>query len=272
MHRAIQLPLRFGSSCFKRRKAGRKPGKGKRPVPHRRRDVHDARNPVHVTISGLPEMVSFRRPTVYGALEDAIALAQRPGFRVIEFSVQSNHLHFVVEATDNAALSRGMKGLSVRLARAYNRRVRRRGTVWSGRYHAKELTSPRQVRRVLVYVLQNWKKARPWERALDDKSSAAWFGGWDEETREAFSGWARDRTRGQPWQRTADGRLEALAGRDSRTLAAAARRARDAGSPLCPVVAPGTHLLRWLWRARGGGEISMFAAPKVPEWDAFVPA
>jgi REP element-mobilizing transposase RayT len=117
--------------------------------------VHDARNPVHVTVSGLPELVSFRRPTVYSALEDAIALAQRADFRIIEFSVQSNHVHLVVEATDNASLSRGMKGLSVRLARAYNRRQRRRGTVWSGRYHARELTSPRQVRQTLVYVLQN---------------------------------------------------------------------------------------------------------------------
>jgi REP element-mobilizing transposase RayT len=213
-------------------------------------------------------MVSFRRPTVYAALQDAIALAQRPDFRVVHFSVQGNHVHFIVEATDNAALSRGMKGLSVRLARAYNRRRSRRGTVWSGRYHARELTSPRQVRRVLVYVLQNWKKARPWERALDDKSSSAWFSGWDETTRESLSGWARDRTGGQPWQCPSNGRPAVLPGRDSRTLAAAAQRARCAGRPLCPVVAAETHLLRWLWRERGGGEISMFAAPKVPYWDA----
>jgi putative transposase len=266
MHRPGQLPLRFPS--LRRRKPGRKPGKGRRPVPHRRRDVHDGRSPVHVTVSGLPGLTSFRRPTLYGTLEDAIALAQRCDFRIVEFSVQSNHVHLVVEATDNAALSRGMKGLSVRLARSYNRRLRRRGTVWSGRYHARELTSPRQVRRVLVYVLQNWKKARPWERALDDMSSAAWFGGWDEETREAFSGWARDRTRGQPWQRPAEPDASASWGRDSRTLTASARRAREAGTPLCPVISPETHLLRWLWRARGGGEISMFAAPRIPEWDA----
>jgi REP element-mobilizing transposase RayT len=217
-------------------------------------------------------MVSFRRTPVYAALQDAIALAQRPGFRVVHFSVQRDHVHLVVEAADNAALSRGMKGLSVRLARAYNRRQRRRGTVWSGRYHARELTSPRQVRRVLVYVLQNWRKARPWERALDDKSSAAWFSGWDEATRESLSGWARDRTGGQPWQCPSNGRLAPLAGRDSRTLVAAAQRARATGQPLCPVAVPETHLLRWLWRERGGGAISMFAAPKVPEWDSFVPA
>ena len=213
-------------------------------------------------------MISFRRPTVYSALQDAIALAQREDFRVVHFSVQSNHVHFVVEATDNAALSRGMKALAVRLARAYNRRQKRRGTVWRGRYHARELTSPRQVRRVLVYVLQNWRKARPWERELDDKSSAAWFGGWDETTREALSGWARERTRGRPWQCPAAPAAAKWWARDSRTLAAAAQRARVAGRPLCPVVAPETRALRWLWRERGGGEISMFAAPRVPYWDA----
>ena len=52
-----------------------------------------------------------------------------PGFRVVHFSLQSNHMHLIVEACDTIALSRGMKGLLVRLARRLNKMWKRRGPV-----------------------------------------------------------------------------------------------------------------------------------------------
>jgi REP element-mobilizing transposase RayT len=39
-------------------------------------------------------------------------------FRVVVFSVQPDHLHLIVEAFDKLALTNGMRGLSIRLARA----------------------------------------------------------------------------------------------------------------------------------------------------------
>lgn len=36
-------------------------------------------------------------------------------------SILSNHLHLIVEAKGRGALSRGMKGLQVRIARALNK-------------------------------------------------------------------------------------------------------------------------------------------------------
>jgi REP element-mobilizing transposase RayT len=42
-------------------------------------------------------------------------------FRVIEYSVQSNHVHAIVEANDERSLSRGMNGLATRVARGFNR-------------------------------------------------------------------------------------------------------------------------------------------------------
>jgi REP element-mobilizing transposase RayT len=223
-----------------------------------------------VTISVLAGLVSLRRPTLFAALQDALALAQRRWFHIVHFSVQRDHLHLVVETSNKGALSRGVKGVSVRIARAYNRGQKRRGAVIRDRYHARDLANPRQVRTVLVYVLQNWRKARPHERALDDKSSAAWFDGWDDTTREALWGWAADRTRGSPWQ-YAPSLPKDVTSLDSRTRRAVARRARAAGRPLAPVVSPTTALLGWLWRTQGGGPLSMHDAPRIPAWDAFVP-
>src|SRR5690242_17078430 len=39
---------------------------------------------------------------------------------LVHFSVQSNHLHLIVEAADQSALSRAMQGLAIRLARRMN--------------------------------------------------------------------------------------------------------------------------------------------------------
>jgi putative transposase len=96
---------------------------------------------------------------------------------VVHFSVQDNHLHLVVEATDAKTLSSGARGLSVRAARAVNRVLGRKGAVWGDRYHARPLCTPREVRHGLVYVLMNFKKHLPGFRGLDPRSSAAWFDG-----------------------------------------------------------------------------------------------
>jgi REP element-mobilizing transposase RayT len=138
-------------------------------------------------VEGLP---TLRERVLFGVICRAIAAANtvaklRGSFRVVHFSVQTNHLHLFVEAHDKGTLARGVQGLAIRIARRINGALRsasgrRRGRVWSDRYHAHELTTPREVRNGLVYVLQNLKKHRPGERGVDVCSSAVAFDGWRE--------------------------------------------------------------------------------------------
>jgi putative transposase len=159
---------------------------------------------VHVTLRRASLLPSLRHQRIVAELEKSLQEASGHRYRVVHYSLQADHVHLVVEASDRDALSRGMQGLAVRLARAFNRVVRRRGRVWGDRYHSRELRSPREVRAGLVYVLMNHKKhgvaahggvqgvaahggvhgiaaharARPRrELALDPYSSAAWFDG-----------------------------------------------------------------------------------------------
>lgn len=118
-------------------------------------------------------------------------------FRVLHYSVQADHLHLIVEANDTPTLTRRMTGLSTWLARSVNRVLRRNGPFFADRYHRHDLTSPRQVRNALVYVLQNHRKhAR--ERlgydvgGIDAFSSAPWFDGFAEDARRARASAARD--------------------------------------------------------------------------------
>jgi hypothetical protein len=99
-------------------------------------------------------------------------------FRVIHYSVQDDHLHLLVEAEDASALTRGVSGLVIRAARSVNHTLGRSGRVWGTRYHARALTSPREVRHGIVYVLMNRKKhERDGRPGIDPCSSAAWFDG-----------------------------------------------------------------------------------------------
>jgi hypothetical protein len=108
------------------------------------------------------------------------AIDARGAFRVVHFTLQSNHIHFLLEASDARALSRGMQGLCVRIARRLNRSRRRAGPLFADHYHARALKTPREVRNALVYVLNNARKHGARDADLDPYSSARWFDGWRE--------------------------------------------------------------------------------------------
>jgi putative transposase len=115
---------------------------------------------------------------VFAAVRGAIAQASRESFRVVHFSVQGNHMHLMVEANDRDSLRAGCHGLGIRAARAINKSLSRRGAVWDDRYHTRALTTPREVRHGLVYVMMNIRKHDPNPPpGLDPCSSAQWFEG-----------------------------------------------------------------------------------------------
>ena len=159
--------------------AGRKPAGERALVAHTSRERVTRHTPVFVTTKLVEGLPNLRRERTLALLRDTLAAgADRFGFRLVEYSVQSNHLHFIVEAQDEHALGRGMKGLLVRLAKALNRAWERRGRVIRDRYHAHVLKSPREVRRVLVYALQNARKHGARILGIDAYSSGPWFEGW----------------------------------------------------------------------------------------------
>src|SRR5690349_5381355 len=98
----------------KRAGAGRKPKAQKAGVSHRRREETGRRMPLHVTLRMADEVWNLRSRRAFRVIEQALwAGADRFGVRTVQFSVQGNHIHLLVEADDRQALARAMKGLSV---------------------------------------------------------------------------------------------------------------------------------------------------------------
>lgn len=163
-----QLSLGF------RKRGGKQPGAG-RPrihehpglvgpgVPHLKRKAFASRRAVHITQRVRPDVGYLRKQAPAQVLLKAFKDAAERGMRIAHYSVQGQHLHLVVEAADARALSLGMQGLAIRVARRLNARLGRRGPVFADRYHAHILESRREVANAVRYVTGNYRHhAREW--------------------------------------------------------------------------------------------------------------
>ncbi len=194
---SLPAPRRWGG---RRAGAGRKPAGARAGMPHLSRAPFAKTLPAHVTVRIRKDLPSLRIGKLVRLLERTfVAGCERPGFRLVHYSLQGNHAHLIVEAQDRDALGRGMRAVGVRVARAVNRVARRKGRVLADRYHMRLLSTPREVRNALRYVLLNARRHVAAARAklsgairLDPASSGRWFDGWKREKLEEVSDGTED--------------------------------------------------------------------------------
>jgi len=124
--------------------------------PHAAREKVTRHRPLHVTLNVVAGLPSLRGAELSVHVLAAIAGGnQREGFRIVHFSVMSNHVHLICEADDNEELARGMRGVGGRVAKKVNRLLGRKGRVIADRYHVHVLRTPTEVRNAVRYVLRN---------------------------------------------------------------------------------------------------------------------
>ena len=167
-----QIEMEFRPHGGKRKGAGRKKHRAG-CINHIKRPELNGREPIGITmklISGLP---SIRTPMIMCSLARAVRLARRFGMGVVHFSVQSNHIHLIVEAANKAALTRGMRSLTTSIAKAVHRLIGFGfcGKVLKARYHAHILKTPTEVKRALRYVVFNLAKHKNCALMVDPYSS-----------------------------------------------------------------------------------------------------
>jgi len=146
-------------------------------VSHQRRPLIAEKSAVHVTVKAnklVPNLRSRRRFSVIKNAFVKFCAPKGAGFRLVHFSVLSNHVHFVVEADSKRALSMGMQKLLHSISRRLNAlSVKEHGArlstkggsysalkgwlgrVFSDRYHAHLLKTPTEIAHAVRYVLQN---------------------------------------------------------------------------------------------------------------------
>jgi putative transposase len=169
----------------RRKGAGRKRDRWRSDPPHRARPALSPRHPVHVVLRAQRKL-SWRNGRAYHVIRRVLAhYLGRADFRVVQLSIQHDHLHLLVEAANERALRLGMQSFAIRTARALNRAEGACGKVFAHRYHATPIRTARYARHALAYVLNNWRKhaadyanGRQLTAQLDPYSSAVSFAGW----------------------------------------------------------------------------------------------
>jgi len=198
----------------KRAGAGRPKQRARASEHHKKRPALKPYEPIHVVLRATPEVGSLRRRDLYRAVRRALlATIGRESCRIVHISLQGSHIHLIVEADNRIALARGMQAFQISAAKHINAALSKRGTsrpgartpaapharhssdphrsstkrrgpVFSDRYHARIIRSPRQAHHSLAYVLNNWRHhgehrdaiARTWR--IDPFSSGPSFDGW----------------------------------------------------------------------------------------------
>jgi putative transposase len=168
LKRMRQVEMRFRTWGGKRAGAGRRPNVVGKPMQSHLARPKFARFPQHVTIRMLPSVWNMRSQRCFSVLQRAMwrgSAKAELGFKLVHFAVMGNHIHMLVEANGKEALSRGMQGLNIRIAKALNRVMGRHGQVLSDHYNAKILRSPSQTLRARAYLLRNAEKHYGWQGA-----------------------------------------------------------------------------------------------------------
>ncbi len=122
-----------GASRRGRPRLGRpkKPGAKQR---HAKRPVFASERVLHVTLRVERAIGKLRTRACYRAIrEAAVTVLPHEDCRIVQLSIQSTHVHLLVEAEHSQALSRGMQAFQISAAKHINAAVSGAGSWWERR-------------------------------------------------------------------------------------------------------------------------------------------
>lgn len=142
-------------NLFKGSRGGRRPNSGRKRihskgVAHRSRPQVSLRTPLHINFKFKKNV---KNKDSLRLLKRAIIKARSHGLRVIHYSLQSNHVHFIIEAHDKAVLTKGMRSLTITFAKGM-----KEGRIQVERYHLHVLKGLKETKNAVMYVLFNQQK------------------------------------------------------------------------------------------------------------------
>jgi putative transposase len=128
----------------------------------RKKRIALANYPHHIVQRGHNRKNVFRTEKDRNAyLETLRDFREKLGLRVFGYCLMSNHVHLIIDpGTDPANLSLLMKRLAGRHTRRINRRERKSGTSWEGRFKCSPIESDRYLLACLRYVDLNPVRAK----------------------------------------------------------------------------------------------------------------
>jgi putative transposase len=88
-------------------------------------------------------------------------------FRLWDFCIMDNHIHFLIEPGPGISLSEIMQWLKCNFAKAWNKAHGVKGHLWGERFYSRIIRKDDDFSRVREYIAENPVKAGLVERAVD---------------------------------------------------------------------------------------------------------
>lgn len=144
---------------------GYRPGAGRKKSPdsgvsHNVREALTKRDRALVTLRVAEGRPKLTTKVAMKTMTEALKLARKDDFEILEYRVQDQVVHLLVRADDRRAMGRGMGGLGSRMSRQLNRTWGTSGTVYADRYEDKVLRTTAAVNKAKREVggKGTWKK------------------------------------------------------------------------------------------------------------------
>ncbi len=116
---------------------------------------------------------SLRNKVLYKVFKRAVCKARIKGLAIVHFSIQKDHIHFLIEAKSNQEISKGMQSLMLSMSKAISFLTNKTQGIFKDRYHLSLLTNPTLIKNALYYVLRNGQKHQVSRYPHDPFSSVA---------------------------------------------------------------------------------------------------
>ncbi len=124
-------------NLYQGKHGGRRPNSGKKRihssgVAHKKREVIKQQHPLHINFK---YKTQIRYQQFLEIFKRAVGNAQKHGMKFIHYSIQSNHIHIIVEVKSNSELSMAMRSLTATIVKLVQGQKRIKGSLQLERYH-----------------------------------------------------------------------------------------------------------------------------------------
>jgi len=113
----------------------------------------------HIINRGVEQRVVFKEPSDYERFEELMCVyAKSFGITIHNYCLMSNHYHLLLEIKQEN-LSKYMRQLNMNYAIYFNKKYKRSGHLWQGRYKSWYVTDEAYLYTLMCYIEQNPLKA-----------------------------------------------------------------------------------------------------------------
>jgi REP element-mobilizing transposase RayT len=127
-------------------------------IRHIEREVIKKDTVLHLTLKIEKNKANLKNKSILKALQQSIKKARLLGLKVIQYTLEYDHVHLLVESSDKISLGKGMQSLGISFSKKINKIKKQNGKVFKTRYHFRKLSTPREIKNVLNYILGNGVK------------------------------------------------------------------------------------------------------------------